>query len=55
MSIGSNEAVEIEELADENWHTVKCTYCGQYYRRNKVLDKNDEYICPSCREKMNKD
>lgn len=55
MSIGGNEAVEEMEENPNNWHTVKCQYCGEFYRRNKLLDKYDEYICPSCREKMNKD
>lgn len=28
MSIGGNEAVEEMEENPNNWHTVKCQYCG---------------------------
>lgn len=52
--IGSNKAVERDEKDSKNWRTVSCIYCGEKYRKY-IKGCDDENICPSCREKMNRD
>ena len=52
--IAANEAVERDENDPKNWRTVKCIYCGEKFRKY-IKGGDDEDICPSCREKMNRD
>ena len=52
--IAANEAVERDEKDRKNWRTVKCIYCGEKYRKY-IKGGNDQNICSSCREKMNRD
>jgi len=52
--IAANEAVERDEKDRKNWRTVKCIYCGEKYRKY-IKGGNDQNICSSCREKMDRD
>lgn len=52
--IAANEAVERDEKDPKNWRTVECIYCGEKYPKY-IKGGDDQNICPSCREKLNRD